>query len=47
MANIDIRVGKKDAVFFSANPTLILKDGQFLRVRPGFGLRAENSPDFF
>jgi len=30
MANIDIRVGKKDAVFFSANPTLILKDGQFL-----------------
>jgi len=30
MANVDIRVGKKDAVFFSANPTLILKDGQFL-----------------
>lgn len=30
MANVDIRVGKKDAAFFSANPTLILKDGQFL-----------------
>lgn len=30
MANVDIRVGKKDAVFFAANPTLILKDGQFL-----------------
>ncbi len=30
MANVEIRVGKKNAVFFAANPTLILKDGQFL-----------------
>jgi hypothetical protein len=30
MANVDIRVGKKNASFFSANPTLILKDGQFI-----------------
>jgi hypothetical protein len=30
MANVDIRVGKKNAAFFSANPTLILKNGQFI-----------------
>lgn len=30
MANVDIRVGKKDAAFFAANPTLVLKDGQFI-----------------
>jgi hypothetical protein len=30
MANLDIRVGKKNAAFFAANPTLILKDGQFI-----------------
>lgn len=30
MANVDIRVGKKNSTFFSANPTLILKDGQFI-----------------
>ena len=30
MANVDIRVGKKDAAFFAANPTLILKDGQLI-----------------
>jgi hypothetical protein len=30
MANVDIRVGKKNAAFFAANTTLILKDGQFI-----------------
>ena len=30
MANVDIRVGKKNAAFFSANPTLILKNGQLI-----------------
>lgn len=30
MANVDIRIGKKNAAFFAANPTLILKDGQFI-----------------
>ena len=30
MANVDIRVGKKDAAFFAANTTLVLKDGQFI-----------------
>lgn len=30
MANVDIRVGKKDAAFFAANPILVLKDGQFI-----------------
>ncbi len=30
MANVDIRVGKKDAAFFAANPTLVLKNGQFI-----------------
>jgi hypothetical protein len=30
MANVDIRVGKKNAAFFAANPTLVLKDGQFI-----------------
>jgi hypothetical protein len=30
MANVDIRVGKKDAAFFAANPTLILRNGQLI-----------------
>jgi len=30
MANVDIRVGKKNAAFFAANTTLVLKDGQFI-----------------
>lgn len=30
MANVDIRVGKKDSTFFSANPTLVLKNGQLI-----------------
>jgi len=30
MANVDIRVGKKDAAFFAANTTLVLKNGQFI-----------------
>lgn len=30
MANVDIRVGKKNAAFFAANTTLVLKNGQFI-----------------
>jgi len=30
MANVDIRVGKKNATFFAANTTLVLKNGQFI-----------------
>jgi hypothetical protein len=30
MANVDIRVGKKNDAFFAANTTLVLKDGQFI-----------------
>jgi len=30
MANVDIQVGKKNAAFFAANTTLVLKNGQFI-----------------
>ena len=30
MANVDIQIGYKDAAFFAANPTLILKSGQLI-----------------
>ena len=30
MANVDIKVGKKNAAFFAANTTLVLKNGQFI-----------------
>lgn len=30
MANVDIQIGKKNATFFSANPTLVLENGQLI-----------------
>ena len=30
MANVDIQIGKKDAAFFTANPTLVLENGQLI-----------------